>query len=89
MKYFIIAMCLFLGACSTTVPVKRTFPTTPSELTVKCPELEKVADDTTDILQLLKAVIRNYSTYYQCASKVDGWNNWYEEQKKLFDSVDR
>jgi hypothetical protein len=25
--------------------------------------------------------------YYECAAKVDGWNDWYQEQKRIYESV--
>jgi hypothetical protein len=25
--------------------------------------------------------------YYQCSAKVDGWNEWYQQQKKIYEAV--
>ena len=36
---------------------------------------------------MLKVVVENYVTYYNCATKVEGWQEWYTEQKKIFESV--
>jgi hypothetical protein len=45
MKYLLI-LSLFLVGCSTSVPVKRTFPAVPTELTSKCPDLNQLPADT-------------------------------------------
>jgi hypothetical protein len=36
---------------------------------------------------MLKVVIQNYATYYQCAEKTQGWQDWYTEQKKVFEGA--
>jgi hypothetical protein len=36
---------------------------------------------------MLKTVVENYTLYYQCSTKVEGWQEWYSEQKKIFDEV--
>jgi len=87
MKYFIISLVLWLTACSTTVPVTRTFPEVPSELMAKCPELSAIDDNTTAISDLLKVVVKNYTTYHQCAITTESWIEWYNSQKSIFDSV--
>lgn len=87
MKYFIILITILISACSTPVPIKQKFPNTPKELVEKCPELEKAAENTISITELLKVVVRNYSLYYTCSAKIDGWNEWYIEQKRIFDQA--
>jgi hypothetical protein len=54
---------------------------------VKCPELETVKGDRVAITDMLRAVVNNYRLYYECSNRVDGWTEWYTEQKKIFDSV--
>ena len=39
------------------------------------------------ISELLKTVTDNYTTYYQTREQVIGWQEWYKEQKKIFESV--
>ena len=36
---------------------------------------------------LLDTVVQNYGIYHQCREKLVGWQTWYVEQKKLFESV--
>lgn len=86
MKYLLVFL-LFLSGCSTTVPVVMKFPSVPPELTETCPDLDKTPEGTTQLSKTLEVVVKNYSKYHQCRSKVEAWNEWYTEQKKVFDSV--
>lgn len=86
MKYLLI-LSLLLTGCSTTVPVKRTFPAVPEELTVSCPDLKEVPEGTTELSGVLAVVTDNYAQYKECAIKVDLWTEWYKDQKKIFDEV--
>jgi len=90
-KLFILFICIILAflvtGCSTTVPVKRTFPDAPAELKVMCPDLIEVPEGTTELSGVLKVVTDNYAQYKECAVKVDLWTEWYKEQKKIFDEV--
>ena len=88
MKLFLlIPFMAVLTGCSTVVPVKQEFPLAPSILMEKCPQLKQVDSDKGTMREMLKVVIENYATYYQCASKTHGWQDWYTEQKKIHDSV--
>jgi hypothetical protein len=86
MKYLLI-LTLFLAGCSTTVPVKRTFPDVPEELKVSCPDLKEVPEGTTELSKTLDVVVQNYGQYKECQIKVDLWTDWYEKQKKIFNEV--
>jgi hypothetical protein len=39
------------------------------------------------ISDILSTVTDNYATYYQVREQVLGWQQWYKEQKKIFESV--
>lgn len=86
-RSLILGLLLSLTACSTTVPVKRTFPEVPRELLIKCPELKEVPEGTEKLSELLSVVADNYGQYKECQLSVELWNEWYREQKKIFDSV--
>ena len=87
MKRFLI-LTLFLAGCSTTtVPVKRTFPSVPEELQQPCADLIQVPAGTTELSRTLDTVVQNYGLYHECQVKVDLWAEWYREQRKIFDSV--
>ena len=85
MRYLLIA--LLLAGCSTTVPVQPKFPNPGPELMKKCGELKKIEGDKVAITELLKVVVYNYSLYYECSTKVEGWQEWYNEQKKIYESA--
>jgi hypothetical protein len=80
---FLLAMC---SGCSTTVPVSAKFPEAPRLAQGTCPQLKTVPDDV-KLSGLTSTVTTNYSTYYECAVKVDQWNDWYAIQKRIFEGV--
>ena len=87
MKFQSLLLVALLTGCSTIYPVKQEFPVAPEVLLQKCPDLMVVDDGKNTLREMLKVVIQNYATYYQCAEKTHGWQDWYKEQKKIFDGV--
>ena len=87
MKYIILGLAIVLTACSTPVPVSQRFPDVPKALIERCDSLRKIEGDKVAITEMLKVVVQNYGMYYECAAKVDGWNDWYLEQKRIYESV--
>lgn len=88
MKYLIaLTAAIILSGCSTIVPVAAKFPEPPGRLsTVACPNLQKLNDDA-KLSDVSKTVTINYSTYYDCAVKLDAWLEWYEIQKRIFNNA--
>jgi hypothetical protein len=84
MKYLILTFALFVSACTTVVPVKQEFPVAPQVLLERCPDLMQVDDGKNSLREMLKVVIQNYATYYQCAERTHGWQDWYTEQRRIF-----
>ena len=87
MKTLAPLLLILLVGCKTVVPVTQKFPDAVPALTEKCEELRKVEGNKVAITDMLKTIVENYSLYYQCSAKVDGWNEWYQQQKKIFDEV--
>ena len=87
MKYTSLLLVLLLVACSTAVPVRQKFPEVPNALIERCESLRKVEGDKVAITEMLIVVVQNYGMYYECAAKVDGWNDWYQEQKRIYESI--
>ena len=87
MKSLILGLSILLVGCSTTVPTARKFPVVPQALTQQCETLKKIEGDKVAITEMLKVIVHNYTLYYECSTKVEGWNEWYTEQKRIFDSV--
>jgi len=86
MKYLTILLAILITGCSTTVPVKAKFPEVPDRLLVSCPQLEKVPE-APKLSEVAKTVTNNYTTYYECAVKHDGFVEWYQIQKRIYESV--
>lgn len=81
----VIGLTSCIAGCSTVVPVTAKFPEQP-KYTNACPQLQKL-DNGAKLSDVSNTVNINYSTYYECAVKVDSWNEWYEIQKRIFESV--
>lgn len=84
MKSVILALVLTLAGCSTVVPVKQEFPVAPAILLERCPDLLTIDDGKNSLRDMLKIVIQNYALYYQCAEKTHGWQDWYQEQRRIY-----
>lgn len=85
MKVISLIAVMLLAGCSTVVPVTVSFPEKPTNSSA-CTALATVNDEV-KLSELTNAVAKNYSAYHECAVKVDTWNEWYEKQKKIFESV--
>ena len=86
MKYLICVLLILISGCSTVVPVTAKFPETPTKLLVKCPQLEKLKDES-KLSEVSKTITMNYSTYYECAVKLDLWIEWYQVNKIIFEGI--
>lgn len=84
MKSAVIILALALSGCTTVVPVKQQFPVAPSILLERCPDLLQIDDGKNSLRDMLKIVIQNYSLYYQCAEKTHGWQDWYNQQRQIY-----
>ena len=89
MKWALVLLPFILSGCLATPKpiVKQSFPVADKDLLTPCPELKLVDPKTTKLTDVLETVIDNYNEYHSCKSKVDEWITWYNEQKKIFDSV--
>lgn len=86
----LLLLSILLSSCAMfqkTVPVKRNFPDAPKVLQEKCNDLKTIQGDKVSITDMLKVVVDNYRMHYECSMKVDGWQEWHTEQKKIFDSI--
>jgi len=83
MKYLLLI--LLLTGC-TTVPVTAKFPEAPNELLQRCPALKQLNEEV-KLSDVAKNITYNYTTYYECVIKHDAWIEWYQSQKKIFESV--
>ena len=85
MKTLILVLLLSLTAC-TTVPVERSFPEVPKTFMEKSKELKFVSDKAS-FSEMLDVMIDNYSEYYLVMQKLNAWQQWYLQQKEIFNGV--
>ena len=83
----VLVAAFMLSGCWETVPVKRNFPDIPPSLKTGCPDLQKIPVGTEKMSTVTGIVAENYGQYHECRAKVDGWLEWYTDQKKIFESV--
>ncbi|NBP02872.1 MAG: hypothetical protein EBU90_22700 [Proteobacteria bacterium] len=89
-KLLIVWLCAGLFGCSTVVPIKpkkQEFPQPIPQLMVPCPDLSLVPKDTTKLSDTIVVISDNYALYHECRAKLDSWIEWYNEQKKIYNSV--
>jgi hypothetical protein len=87
MRIIYLLPVLLLSACSTTLPVTAKFPDSPGVLVqAPCPQLQKLQDNA-QLSDIARTVTVNYTTYYECAVKLDAWIKWYSEQKTIFETL--
>lgn len=88
MMFVILTIMLVscMSGCSTTVPVTAKFPEPPKYAGQACPDLQKLNNDA-KLSNVATTVNINYTTYYECAVKVDAWTEWYQIQKSIFENV--
>lgn len=80
----IIISTLLLSGCYS-IPQKPKFPDPPgSESMTICPELNKLSGDS-KLSDISKTITKNYTLYHQCNTKVQGWIDWYNVQKQIYE----
>jgi regulator of sigma D len=85
MKYLACFLLVLVTGCSS-VPIAPKFPEVPERILQKCPQLEKLSEES-KLSDITKTVTNNYTTYYECAVKHDAFIEWYQVQKKIYESV--
>ena len=86
-RLIVSAVCLILLSACTTVPVSIKFPEVPQELQEPCPVLKQVSPQDHSLSNLLTVVTDNYAVYYDCKNRADGWQQWYDQQKKIYEAI--
>ena len=82
MKYLILAITLLSG-CSTVVPVTQHWPEAPGlQAMQSCAQLKSL-EKNPELSQVAKTIVVNYTEYYQCAVKVEAWQQWYQKQELI------
>jgi hypothetical protein len=83
----VLMVVIALSGCATAVPVTAKFPAAPGQSYLQaCPDLQKLKDQP-QLSDVSRTISVNYSTYYECAVKLDTWIRWYTEQRTIFESA--
>jgi hypothetical protein len=87
-KIIVVSTVLVLTGCATvSVPVARQFPEAPPELMTECGNLDLIGKQEVKLSELMTTVTKNYTRYHKCAELTSAWQEWYKDQKQIFESV--
>jgi hypothetical protein len=89
MRSLLMVSCsLLLSGCfATATPVKRSFPAVPDDFMQPPAELVTLDKNTQDLDALIINANENYTLYRELGIRLQGWQEWYREQKRIFESV--
>lgn len=88
MKSKILYLIIFISGC-TTVPVTYKFPSAPVELLEPAEDLSKLETPDPELSDILDNVNTNYGKYFILKQRYQSWQNWYQQQKSIYDSIDK
>ena len=63
------------------------WPEVPANLLEQASNLQPLPEDKKTLTDLLENANENFGTYYQLKSKYEAWQEWYNSQKKIYESV--
>jgi hypothetical protein len=88
-KKLLLILTLAPTACAPqAVPVKITFPSVPDSLLEPAPDLIPMSKDNHNQLSnMIQNANSNYSRYRELSVKYNAWQEWYRQQKIIFDGV--
>jgi PBP1b-binding outer membrane lipoprotein LpoB len=93
MKIVILLLTLMLSGCSMMPKLTSAKPKFPepfvdnaTQKMPQCEDLKQIPADVNNLSEVFKVIVDNYTLYWKCSNQVDGWNEWYNEQKKIYDS---
>jgi hypothetical protein len=89
MKLVIICIAFLIAGCTTPVPIAVKFPTPPDVLMQKCGPLNTIDKDQVLLSEFMQTVRSNYEKYHNCADLILEWQAWYNEQKVLYDNLNK
>lgn len=84
MKKIIAIGLICLSGC--TLPVKQEFPKVPNTFMEKPVQLESVPDNSS-FSNMLDVMLNNYSSYYVLSERLIAWQEWYKQQKDIFEKA--
>lgn len=86
----VLSSILLMCTGCTTPPVIPKFPEAPTKsgAMVKCPDLQKLKQDS-KLSEITETITVNYNTYYECAVKVDYWIEWYQINEMNYKKISK
>ena len=84
MKYLMICLSILLTGC--VVPVKQNFPSVPKTFLEHSQELKEVPTNSS-FSNMLDIVMDNYGSYYLVSERLTAWQEWYKQQKQIFEAI--
>ena len=63
------------------------WPAAPAELQQPADNLKPLPADKKTLADLIENANENYGTYYQLKERYEAWQQWYDTQKKIYESV--
>lgn len=82
----ILILSLFFVGCAN-IPVKQQFPEVPEELLQETKKLETLDNDA-KISDVLKTVVNNYGICNETTILLNGWQEWYKQQERIYKEVE-
>lgn len=89
----VLLLTVLLYGCSTTNKLTAAKPKFPdpyidesTKQIPKCETLKVIPPDVNNMSSVFKIIVDNYTLYWQCSNKVEGWRIWYEIQKRNYES---
>lgn len=88
----IVLLTLTLSGCSMMPKLTSAKPEFPepfvdpkTQQMPKCEDLKQIPADVNNLSAVFKIIVENYTAYWRCSNQVDGWAEWYEQQKENYD----
>lgn len=63
------------------------WPKVPNELMVPAENLKPLSENKKTLSDLIENANQNYGTYYELKEKYSAWQEWYNKQKQIFESI--
>jgi hypothetical protein len=76
-----------LAGCGTTAPVVMKFPDAPEALMQPADKLSPLTNEKPELSDIIENANENAGKYYSLREKYRAWQEWYTQQKRIFDSV--
>ena len=83
----LLILTLLLTGCATVTPVTQHFPDVPADLLTPAEELTTLDKPNPELSDLLENDNANYGKHRELKSKYEAWQEWYKQQKQIFDKV--